>query len=146
MYFFVPRAPMFFSFPSLPIEIHQKRRLLYIFSIRGEGERVGNTRIALRRGFSISYFRAFLAMARKKRKGEIMFFFFLFGNVLEKIFSKKKEQKCINGCKRPNVIFSFEKKCWRGILFMIWRRSKLWASKIKAKVYCKAFRFVVYLG
>lgn len=145
MYFFVPRAPMFFSFPSLPIEIHQKRRLLYIFSIPGGGEGVGNTRIALRRGFSISYFRAFLAMARKKRKGEIVFFFLVWERSRENFF-EKKEQKCINGCKRPKVIFSFEKKCWRGILFMIWRCSKLWASKIKAKVYCKAFRFVVYLG
>lgn len=79
---------MFFSFPSLPIEIHQKRRLLYIFSIeRGEG--VGNTRIALRRGFSISYFRAFLAMARKKRKGEIVFFFLVWERSRENFFEKK---------------------------------------------------------
>lgn len=60
--------------------------------------------------FRFHIFELFWRWREKKEKGKLCSFF-LFGNVLEKIFSKKKEQKCINGCKRPNVIFSFEKKC-----------------------------------
>lgn len=150
---------MFFSFPSPPQSKSTRNAVCYIFfSIRGRREEV--TRVALRRDFSISYFRFVLFLAyfsvqeKEKGKTEITFFF---GNVLEK-FEKRGEngiEMCPIGLTSVNVIFSklevsslFITR--RDVLLNFWPRIyevRNWEFRRSGREcvvkWCKAFRLFI---
>lgn len=147
--------------PPLPNRNPPKNAVCYIFfSIRGRREEV--TRVALRRDFSISYFRFVLFLAyfsveeKEKGKTEITFFL-LFGNVLEK-FEKRGEngtEMCPIGLTSVNVIFSklevsslFITR--RDVLLNFWPRIyevRNWELRRSGREcvvkWCKAFRLFI---